>query len=90
MPESLITCCTGCGQCRSCPMELDIPTILGILNANQSFWKAAEKIRALPEQNQPGSCVGCGHCASVCPEHVDVPGCMLRLTGLLRTGREAV
>ena len=35
---------------------------------------AAMALRALPDDKQPGACIGCGSCAAVCPQQIDIPG----------------
>ena len=82
--------CTGCGNCRSCPMELDIPHLLACLRRVDGGDKSAlAELQLLPGDQQPKSCVGCGHCTERCPRHVDIPGCMLHLTELLTQRQEA-
>lgn len=71
---SLNNLCTGCGYCKYCPQEIDIPKfmeaynqkILGkdIMNRLQSYWgmsnaKAAE-------------CIKCGQCETLCTQHLPI------------------
>ena len=37
-------------------------------------------VEALPKSRQPQSCLGCGACTAVCPQKIDIPGCMQELT----------
>ena len=37
-------------------------------------------VEALPESQQPSACLGCGACAAICPQKIDIPGCMQELT----------
>lgn len=73
--------CTGCGYCSGCPMELDIPACLKAYNeyalSGEPF--ALEPLLAMPGDRQPKACVGCGQCAGHCPQHIDIPGYMLKL-----------
>ena len=32
-----------------------------------------------PKSRKPQSCLGCGACAAVCPQKIDIPGCMQEL-----------
>lgn len=77
--------CIGCGKCRGCPMELDIPEIFAALNAY--FASGVEEklgaILAMPGDRQPKGCVGCGECMGKCPEDIDIPGVMLKASALL-------
>ena len=31
-----------------------------------------------PEDKWPDKCIGCGACAAVCPQHIDIPGASRR------------
>lgn len=82
--------CIGCGACRDCPMELNIPEIFGALNA---YFASGDReklfpILALPGDRQPKGCVGCGQCQKNCPEHIDISGWMLKACPLLRSVEE--
>ena len=72
--------CTGCRYCTSyCPMELDIPRLLELYNEHVftgGGFLAPMALSALPEDKQPSACVGCGACAAVCPQSIDIPGAL--------------
>ena len=36
----------------------------------------AMRLEALPEDKRPSACIGCGKCARICPQNIDVPGAM--------------
>lgn len=78
--------CTGCGKCRGCPMELDIPEIFAAMNAYYASGnpEKLEVILAMPGDQQPRGCVGCGACMAQCPEHIDISGIMLKVASQLR------
>jgi predicted aldo/keto reductase-like oxidoreductase len=40
-------------------------------------------ISTLAEDKRPSACIGCGACASVCPQQIDIPGTMSKFTELL-------
>lgn len=73
--------CTGCGYCAGCPMELDIPAFLRTYNEYVISGEpmSLESILEHPGDRQPKACVGCGQCAEHCPQHIDIPRCMLEL-----------
>ena len=71
--------CTACRYCTDhCPMGLDIPKLLELYNqlavGGSGDFIARMGVDALPEDKRPGACVGCGSCAAVCPQGIDVPG----------------
>ncbi len=66
--------CTGCGYCRYCPQNIDIPKfmdaynekILGnnILDRLQSHWGISNK--------QAEACIKCGQCETLCTQHLPI------------------
>ena len=72
--------CTGCRYCTSyCPMELDIPRLLELYNEHVftgGGFLAPMALGAMPEDKRPSSCIGCGACAAVCPQSIDIPGAL--------------
>ena len=70
--------CTACHYCVShCPVELDIPRLLELYNEHLSrpdfAFIAPMALGAMPAEKHPGACIGCGACASVCPQQIDIP-----------------
>ena len=37
-----------------------------------------------PEDKRPDACLGCGSCAAVCPQQIDIPGALADFSELLR------
>lgn len=75
--------CTGCNYCDGCPVGIDIRNIFKIYNADafnrnkRGFKKEYEKIN---EQNRADKCIKCGKCARVCPQSIDIPSEMQRMS----------
>ena len=70
--------CTACHYCVShCPIELDIPRLLELYNEHLSrpdfAFIAPMALGAMPADKHPSACIGCGACASVCPQQIDIP-----------------
>ena len=80
--------CTSCRYCTSkCPMELDIPKLLALYNEHaysEGGFIAPMMLSTFPENKQPSACIGCGACAAVCPQKIDIPGTMTKFTKLLK------
>lgn len=71
--------CTGCRYCcPSCPMGLDIPSLIHSYNDMklQNTFTPLMKVEALDPESRPGACLGCGKCAQMCPQHIDIPAIM--------------
>ena len=80
--------CTACRYCTShCPMELDIPYLISLYNEHAysgGGFIAPMALSALPAEKQPSACVGCGSCAAVCPQQIQIPDVMADFTKRLK------
>ncbi len=74
--------CTACHYCTShCPQELDIPKLLEMYNeacvtGGAGGFIPSMYVSTLPEDKRPSACIGCGSCAAVCPQGIDIPGAL--------------
>ena len=78
--------CTGCKYCvESCPMGLDIPTLIGVYNelAFSVSVNSSMLVEFLPEDKKPTACIGCGACSRMCPQGIDIPEVMKKLSALI-------
>ena len=79
--------CTGCKYCMSkCPMELEIPRILELYNEHaysEGGFIAPMALAAFDKEKLPSACIGCGACAAVCPQQIDIPGTMSKFAEML-------
>lgn len=68
--------CTACHYCTShCPQGLDIPELLALYNEHAvsgGGFIAPMALSAVPEEKQPGACVGCRSCEAVCPQQIKI------------------
>ena len=80
--------CTACHYCVShCPQELDIPRLLELYNEHLSrpdfAFIAPMALGAMPAEKHPGACIGCGACAAVCPQQIDIPAALAHFAELM-------
>ena len=72
--------CTVCKYCLShCPKGIDIPRMIELYNEHVftgGGFIAPMALAAVPADRQPSACIGCGKCADVCPQQIDIPGIM--------------
>ena len=75
--------CTGCRYCTDyCPMSLNIPQFIKLYNegiVSKSWWTAGSYFAIKPDEEKPSACIGCGGCAAVCPQSIDIPAMMADL-----------
>jgi len=78
--------CTGCRYCsEECPKKLDIPKLISmyneIKNTDGSAWGVLNfTLGAMTDAELPSSCSGCGNCKQVCPQGIDVPDLLQKLS----------
>lgn len=74
--------CTACHYCTdTCPVGLDIPDLIEILN-DYSLSKDAFALMPLdrmPAEKNPENCIKCSECVSHCPQKIEIPDALERL-----------
>ena len=72
--------CTACRYCVShCPQGLDIPFLLSLYNEHcftGGGFIAPMALASVPEDKQPGACIGCRSCEAVCPQQIKISEAM--------------
>ena len=66
-------------------MGLDIPLLISGYN-DLSFVpgvSASIPLQYLPEDKRPHACIGCGACKAICPQSIDIPDVLGKLSGIL-------
>lgn len=72
--------CTGCSYCTDgCPMNIAIPKYFSLYNADkqedtEKGWSSHGEYYYNLTKNfgKASDCIGCGHCESVCPQHLPI------------------
>ena len=77
--------CTACRYCMPCPVGVDIPRNLAILNQTKAGGKqfyAKLIYDAMPEDERASACVECGACLKKCPQKIEIPKHLKELAGI--------
>ena len=68
--------CTDCRYClKNCPQDVRIPAALASLNILELYrdmHRAQENYDWNASSGPASTCIGCGECESVCPQHIDI------------------
>lgn len=85
--------CTGCNYCMPCPRGINIPGCFAAYNASfahswftgVSQYFTASAVRT-GSPKLASNCVRCGACLSHCPQHIEIPDCLLDVQRRLTPG----
>lgn len=72
--------CTGCSYCTDgCPMQIAIPKYFSLYNADLQELKEKDwtsqgtyYVNLTKTFGKASDCIGCGHCETVCPQHLPI------------------
>ena len=80
MVKKIVLPCTACRYCTThCPQGLDIPYLLSLYNEHcftGGGFIAPMVLQSIPEDKQPGACIGCRSCEAVCPQQIKISEAM--------------
>ncbi len=84
MKDDMTVPCTSCRYCTTyCPQEIDIPRMLSLYN-DQVLGGIALAVPdwmlgSVPREKQPGACLGCRSCETVCPQEIKISEVMEKI-----------
>ncbi len=75
--------CTGCGYCKDCPKQINIPGYMQYYNEKVMFGTEDDKLRERLDFNlnwglmanskgRAGDCIKCGKCETACTQHLPI------------------
>ncbi|MBU3819273.1 MAG: 4Fe-4S dicluster domain-containing protein, partial [Candidatus Faecalibacterium intestinavium] len=74
--------CTACRYCMPCPMGVDIPDNFSLWNRLAMFGNP-EQVKngwaRMEEKEKAKSCIRCGKCEAICPQHLPIRDALARL-----------
>ena len=82
--------CTACRYCTTyCPKGIDIPYMLNqynqiTFNPEGLAWYTSMAIGGVEKGKKPWDCIACGSCKEVCPQQIDIPGYLAKLSAKLK------
>ena len=82
--------CTACRYCTTyCPKGIDIPYMLNqynqiTFNPEGLAWYTSMAIGGVEKGKKPWDCIACGSCKEVCPQQIDIPGYLSKLSAKLK------
>ncbi len=79
--------CTRCGYCLPCPNGVDIPGNLELFNyshVHNDVMTAKFRFKVLMSDSQRATnCTSCGSCEPLCPQKIEIPNWMAKVSVLL-------
>ncbi|WMJ22574.1 aldo/keto reductase [Paludicola sp. MB14-C6] len=71
---SFNTLCTGCGYCKKCPMDIDIPKFMDAYNEKLLGSSPLARIKWHWNESveNAAKCIECGKCESLCTQHLPI------------------
>ncbi|MCD7781978.1 MAG: aldo/keto reductase [Methanosphaera sp.] len=80
--------CTQCEYCMSCPWGVDIPACFNVYNNKKLYGNVSLQYYMLSgltggKAHYASKCRNCGACVSKCPQHIDIPSELAKVSGLL-------
>jgi predicted aldo/keto reductase-like oxidoreductase len=81
--------CTSCRYCMDCPSGVEIPKNLAVYNNYERMRSEKDQMAdflfkmeygLLKAEGQADLCISCGQCKEHCPQHIDIPLWMEKIT----------
>lgn len=71
---SLNNLCTGCGYCKKCPVDIDIPKFMDSYNEKLLGASISDRLKYHwgISFDEAKKCVECGNCESLCTQHLPI------------------
>lgn len=81
--DNMNTACTGCGYCKDCPVEINVPGHMQVYNEKHIFGCSEEEMktkvsfeyewgRLVGRAGEYEKCIACGKCETACTQHLPI------------------
>lgn len=77
---NMLVPCTGCEYCMPCPAGIDIPGTFRIYNKTAPSLGLDPRAEYDALEVKPDSCLECGKCEDICPQHIKIRDMMKAVT----------
>ena len=77
---NMLVPCTGCEYCMPCPAGIDIPGTFRIYNKTAPSLGLDPRAEFDALEVKPDSCLECGKCEDICPQHIKIRDMMKAVT----------
>jgi len=89
--KALNDLCTGCGYCKGCPVEIDIPKYMDAYNMSILTGDKQEALKRLAwhwslTKEGAGECIQCGNCENECTQHLPIIERLKEISELEKSG----
>jgi len=80
--------CTGCNYCLAeCPQQIVISQCFSLYNEvkrGSEKWNLQQVFDTIPRGQRAADCIDCGACVKRCPQHIDIPGELKKVSGMFK------
>lgn len=80
--------CTGCKYCMPCLLSVNIAGTFAVYNnykKTNNVTLTKNSYNNIPKEHRANNCIKCGACKKACPQHIDIPTELEKITNELKS-----